>query len=528
MLSLRNTIPLSYRYVLLVAALVLIAKAAFLVMTPMRGLASTTWIIDDSLIEMRIAQNIAEGNGFSLDGIHPTTGAPFLWIYLSSINHVFLDRDAAIRFTLFESAVFGALAAIVVFALALKLSQNRRIAWTAYLLATFTGNAFFNAINGMDTAIFTLFVLMTIAAYFNVGRPTKWSPFAWGSVTGICAGLTCMTRGDGIFVVGAIGAYHLWEIWNAKGEDRKDLVRTLGGMILTWTMMFAVFMGWQLIQTGSPFPANQVGRRGLSLAWHNFSFDEFSLSRYIQIVVWNVFQLEELLRIAMGSALLALVALAGGFMRQDLRRLSIITIIYSFVFFLLLVAYQWYFADFHGLRYINPATHLFFIFIAALLWQLPDVRYKTTVVTLLTLSVITVATYKHYQLASRLPWAKYMSFIGTPNPELNKQFWEPIDWMRDNLPKGTVVGIRDYGRSSMFTEIAVQDLAGNIDPEAAHALKDGTLDEYLKQRNVEYLYIPSLEQRQDYLYQYLHKELRLEQVKEVQPSPFQTLYKIIW
>lgn len=518
----------SFWLVWLVVAAVVIAKAAFIYLTPIRGLASTTWIIDDSLIEMRIAQNIAQGNGFSLDGIHSTTGAPFLWIYLSSLNHMVSGLDGAIRLTLLETTLLGALAAAVVFFLSLKLTQDRRIAWTSFLLVTFTGNAFFNGLNGMDTSLFTLLALLAIASFFEVGRPTRMSDFAWGGIVGLFAGLMCMTRGDGIFVVGAIGFVRLIQLWQADRPNRRRLLLSTAGMLLAWGICFALFMGWQLWQTGSPFPANQVGRRVLAYAKHNFSFDAFSWPRYVAIVAWNVFQLEELLRIAMGSFLLALTGFVAGLLRRDLRPLALLTGSYLLVFYGLLVTYQWYFADFHGLRYVNVGVHLLLIFVAALFWQLPAERLKTAAVTFLALSVIVVSGYKYYQLSSRMPWAGYTSFIGRPNPELNRQFWGTIDWIRDNIPAGTVVGVRDYGRISLFTSIAVQDLAGNIDPMSPATLAAGTLDEYLKTRNVQYLFIPSLSQRDDLLYQFLHKNLDLEIVKAAPPSPFQTLYKINW
>ena len=79
---------------------------------------------------------------------------------------------------------------------------------------------------------------------------------------------------------------------------------------------------------------------------------------------------------------------------------------------------------------------------------------------------------------------------------------------------------------ALFTDVRVQDLAGNIDPLAASTLKDGTMEAFLKQRKVEYLMIPSLQERQDKLYQYLHSHMRLELVKEASMS--QNLYRIIW
>ncbi len=94
-------------------------------------------------------------------------------------------------------------------------------------------------------------------------------------------------------------------------------------------------------------------------------------------------------------------------------------------------------------------------------------------------------------------------------------------------PKDTVIGIRDYGRTALFSDMRIQDIAGNIDPAVVTALNNGTLDEYLKERNVQYLAIPSLDERQDKLYVYLHTHLHLQQVKD-SSGQLVKLYKIIW
>lgn len=520
--------PVSAAYVWVTAGAVLLAKSLWVLLMPMRGLASTTWLIDDSFIEMKVAENLGHGLGFSLDGIHATTGAPFFWIYLTSLNHILFRQDLAIRATFIESAVLGALATILVFHIALKLTEDRRVAWTAFLLSSLTANAFLNALNGMDTALFTFLVVLSVACFLDVARPQRWNGFQWGCVTGLAMGLTMLTRGDGIFVVFALGCVKLLEVVRVPMWQKKEQLKSLAGMVLVAGMCFALFMAWQLVQTGSPLPGNQVGRRGLALAWHNFSFDHFSLPQYLQIVVWNVFQLDELLSIATGSSLLMLTALIAGVFQKKLRKLGVFTVLYLGIFFLLLVTYQWYFANLHGLRYINPAVHLLCIFAAAFLWQLPVQTWKRSSAAFLTAAIIILAGYKHYQMTSRLPWAPFMSYIGTPNEEQSRKFWGTIDWIRDNLPPDTIVGVRDYGRISMFGDVVIQDLAGNIDPAVAVALNDGTLKAYLKERNTEYLYIPSLEMRTDALYQYLHKNLTLQKVAEAPEAPTQILYKIIW
>lgn len=509
-------------------AAVFALKIAYLLSSSIRGLASTTWLLDDSLIEMCVSRNIAQGFGFSLDRIHATTGAPFAWIYLAALNHFLPTKDAAIYATFIESAFFGILATIVVFFLALKLTQDRRIAWTAFLLATFTGNAFFTAMNGMDTAMFTFFVLLAIAMFLGVGRPARWSSFVWGCCTGLMLGLAMMTRGDGIFILAGLFGCAVYEWWRSPRAERRDHVRRLFGILLLSGVCFAIFMTWQMSQTGSPFPGNQVGRRGLALALHGFSFDDFQWLPYLKIVLWNVFQLENLLTIAMGSGLLAVVAFIYGSCHRKLWNLSVITGVYLGIYFALLVAYQWYFADFHGLRYINPGVHILFIYVSFLLWQIPVEFGRKLAVFGACACILILALYRHYQIGTKLVLAPYYSYLSRPDPEKSKILWGTMDWMKANLPPGTAVGIRDYGRACLFTDLPVQDIAGNIDPAAAAALNDGTLGAFLKERNVNYLLIPDLETRKDKLYQYLHGNLTLRLVPGAPKSPTQNLYRIVW
>lgn len=519
--------PVSLLPVWGVAIAVLLIKCAWVFATSIRGIASTTWLIDDSFIEMQVARNLALGNGFSLDGIHPTTGAPFLWIYASSITHLLFGMDGAIRATLILTAIFGALCSMLVFVMTEKLTEDRRAAWTAFLLSLFTANAFVNGLMGMDVTMFTLFVLATAAAALDIGRPKGWNALQWGCVTGLMAGLACMTRGDGLFILFAIAAYGAWRWWT-EPKMRKEHTQHLMALLGVWAVCFAIFMTWQLAQTGSPFPGNQVGRRGLSLAWHNFSFDQFNLMQYLKIVGWNVFQLEELMTVAVGGSIVGIIALIAGACFKQLKNLAFITVLYIGSFFALLVAYQWYFADVHGLRYVNPAAHLLFIFMGWFLWQLPTGNWKKSAVIAITVWLAVFASYKHYQMMSRLPWHKYMSYFGTPDPAMNAEFWATLDWMNANLPSDTIVGIRDYGRAAVFGDVRVQDIAGNIDPEAAAALRNGTLDTYLKDKNVTYLLIPTVETRSDVLYRYLHEHLTLDLVKEAPQGPSANLYRIRW
>ncbi len=518
--------PLTLIWALAISLFIL--KTIWVASTPVRGLASTTWIIDDSFIEMRVARNIGLGIGYTFDGTHPTTGTPPLWTYISSIPHALFAEDIAIKMTFILSAFFGMLATVVVFAIARRVTGRSAVAWISFALASLTGTAFFDALNGMETALFTLLVLLTVATFLGIGKPNRWSPMSWGLVVGACGGLLLLTRADGIFLLVPLVLLQLSELIQAKQSlERKIILQHFIGMLIGFAIGFFLLVGWQYALSGSPRPANQIGRREMALALHGFSYDSFSLARYLRVVIWNIFQLENLLSIAIGGSLLGLMGLAFGFTKREMRPLGFITLVYLGLYFATLVAYQWYFPDFHGLRYLDPAAHLLAIFIAWLIWALPEHRAKWLSTSALTASVIVLTVYLHYQLTSRMPWGKELSYIGRPTAENLHKYWDSLDWIRENIPEGTLVGVRDHGRFSMFTNLPTQDLAGNMDATAALKVRDGSLPQYLKDRGVQYLYIPTPETRNDPVYQEVRK-LKLTKVEGQPENRERTLYKIDW
>ncbi|MBP9773582.1 MAG: hypothetical protein KBD00_03050 [Candidatus Peribacteraceae bacterium] len=508
----------------------LLLKAIFFAVTPIRNLALTSWIIDDTYIIMNISRNIAIGKGFSYDWIHSTSGAPPFWTYLMSINHMIFPKMMAIKMTFIESGFFGMLAAVTIFLIAKKVTDDRRIAWTAFLLSLFSGNAFFEAVNGMDTSLFTFLVIVSVATFVGVGRPKNWSAFRWGGVVGACAGLAALVRGDGIFIIGALGAFQLLSIAMHTGPERKKHIQALSGFILWAIILFAILIGWQVMRTGTPFLANQIGRRELSLSLHNFSFDHFSLTHYVRIVIWNVFQLEKLVNVATASSALAFVGILFGFAKKELRPLASITTLYIVSFFGMLIAYQWYFPDLHGLRYINPGVHLLFIFVAALLWSLPFASAKLTKIAavLATVYLLILSWVSFRDLVNNIAWTKGMSFTGQLTEQELTDGWQGIDWIKANLPADAIIGVRDHGLVALFSERPIQDIAGNIDPNVPYHVRQGGLAEYLQSRNVSYLLIPTLEQRKDALYKTLHTTLPLSKVAGAPPSRNATLYHIDW
>jgi len=518
----------SFVLVISFASALFLLKSIFLWTASMRGLGITTWILDDTFIIARIALNIALGYGFSYDFTHATTGAPPLWTYITSINHLlFPTLDSAMKFTFIETTFIGSLATLVVFLLARKVSDNERVAWIAFVLSSLTANAFFEAMNGMDTSLFTLGALVSFAMYLGVFRPKNMSDKKWAILTGFSVGITCLIRGDGIFVLATIGLLEIVSILRGK-INKKERFLNLVLLSLVSLACISLLLGWQMIATGSPLLGNQVGRRELAMSLHGFDFSNFILLKYIKIVIWNIFQLERLIQIATGGAVFALFALLGGWLMPRLRPLANITIVYITIFFGLLVTYQWYFPDLHGLRYVNPAVHLLFIFMAGCIASLPSFPWRRFVSWTIVVAIIVLSHYWFYDYTTHLTWAKGMTYTGHPSEKDEEASWATIDWVKKNLPAGTVVGVRDHGRFALFSDLPTQDIAGNIDPTVPLLARTTGLAGYLQSQNVSYLLIPSLDTRQDLIYRVLFKELNLRLVKDAPSFRNANLYKIIW
>ena len=516
------------RFVFLTAGIILLIKAVFILTASLKGLSLTTWLIDDAFIEIAVARNIAMGHGFSYDFVHPTTGSPFLWTYLMSINFLLFGKSLAIKMCLILSSFFASLASLTVFFITKHTTKNVTAAWMAFLLALLTGNAFFEAMNGMDTAIFTFFVVLAFAFFIGVGTE-KLSPMKRGLLTGAAVGFGLMTRGDGIFVAGSIGLLLLIRFF--QSSKKKSEWQELVGFIITAFIGWAIITSWEVAITGSPFLANQIGRREIALGWHHFSFQHFMLMPYLKIVGWNVFQLEKLITIATGSSILCFIALLYGFTQKESRTLATATTLYIVTFFGALVAYQWYFPDFHGLRYINPVVHLLFVFVGTFLAMIFSEKQARVLGSIAVATVIILTQYRFYELSISMPWAKNMSMIAQPTLKQIHDGWQSMDWEREHLPAGSILGIRDHGRTALFTELPIQDIAGNIDPNVPAILKKPNAAQkllaYFHDRHVSHLMLVNKGTRNDRIYQVIYDSFPLEAIPEGSSTGV-TLYRIAW
>jgi hypothetical protein len=494
-----------HRHLLFCSIVLFLVKVAFITWTPLRALVMSPWLIDDSFIVARVARNIALGHGFSFDGVHTTTGVSMLWTYLTSIDHLLFAKETAVKATLVLSTLFGSLCTIATFLIGKKLG-GARAAWIAFVLVSLMPVLFFNAMNGMETSFFSLFIILTIATGSGTWTISP-DAFKQGLWIGLFAGIAIMTRADAIFL---IGAYLLMQAcrWIFDRSHRSTLMRETLGFALSMGLCFGILLIWQMLQSGSPFPDNQIGRRAIALQKHGFDYAHFSLPAWIKIVVWNMFEAEKLWTLAVGSSLLGLLGFCVTLFHKETSRITALTGLYLILFCTMLCCWQWYFPDFHGLRYFNAGAHLILVFIAIIIAKLDRNAWSKSKLAggLLCVVMIVLSWYTFFDYARGLQSFRQMALFGQRSAEVQNEFWAGLDAFKE-LPEGSVIAARDHGRLAFFTDRPVQDIAGIIDPAILKHWHDGTLGAYLKERKVSFVLLPDSSPGAPTIYQAIHDQL---------------------
>lgn len=501
-----------------------LAKAWFLVATPLRALVMSPWLIDDSFITMEVARNVTEFGKFSFDGLHLTTGVAPLWTYLIAIPLSIDDKNVAVPIVLLLSTVCGALCSYVVYRIGENLTGDRWIAVAAAALTALMPAQFFNAMNGMETAFFSLMILLALG---GAAHALRFSPVAWkhGAWTGIFLGVAILTRADSLFAIAAIGAWKAWT-WYVEPKNRKEIVRETIAIGVMVAAALALFLTWQWIQTGSLFPDNQVGRRAIALEDHGFDPAHFALLPYLKISAWNVFQLEALWSLATGSTLLALLTLAWACIKKETAPMARVGSLYVALFAAALCFYQWYFPDLHGLRYINAGSHLAILFVTLFVAQVFTGKFRHLALAACCVVLLMLSWYRYADTMRHYASFKDMGLFGQSNIEKQDAFWAAIDWVKENVPPADEpIGLRDHGRMAYFTDRRIQDLAGILDAGILEARAEGNVGSFLQKAGyVSYIFLPDPVPGTDTVFQQAHDQLILERILEA-PNQEITGYK---
>jgi len=169
---------------------------------------------DDAYYYFLTARNIAQGNGPSVDGLHPSNGWHPLWLLLmvGVFSPPTADLDTPVRVALALGALFDSLVVVVIYQTARR--YVGAAAFAGALVYALNSMPAFQSVNGLETGLTALLTALAWATTLRlVERPGARLALLWGLVFGLCF----LARTDASIILVWLGLFAGWRLLRAPG-----------------------------------------------------------------------------------------------------------------------------------------------------------------------------------------------------------------------------------------------------------------------------------------------------------------------
>jgi hypothetical protein len=446
---------------------------------------------DDSHYYFNIAYNLANGGGLRHDSFNLTTGIQPLFALL--ITPIFLlveSKTAAVNAVLLLQTGLGLLLAIALTTLARRVAGDLA---SLLVLSVWAFSAYFVLIdlNGLETGLSLLFVCLVCLAYQRMlGEPAPPSSLRLVGL-GSLLGLAFLARADN-GLLGAVIALHMgvgnrWrQPWRARARCVGLVTACAGIFALPWVVLNVVLVGSVVPSGGQAvrFLSLAYGWRMLRASGPAFEIHSVPLEYYRATFLEAVSTLRKVLEWGVLPALpaLGLIALgiATGF-RSTLQRLHQNLFLWLFLLSLFLsyttyILGQWYFD-----RYLAPVVLGYLLLLAIALQAVLERSSRQASPWLRRALPMAIALALAFSLL-----ANAVRVI-TPRPRRVRGFYDAAQWINRNVPESAIVAGFQTGIFGYYLERRFYGLDGKINIGALEAMRERRIDEYVRDRKIEYL-----------------------------------------
>jgi Dolichyl-phosphate-mannose-protein mannosyltransferase len=164
------------------------------------------FVPDDTYYTLSIARSIAEGLGPTANGVQPTNGFQPLLAFLMVPVYALTDNpDTGLRVVLVLAGLWGWVNALLLGRLAFRMAG-----WGAALAAaalwSFSPVSIATSLDGLETSLALTMSLALIELWFRANEKGTGQSYVW---PGIFTGLALLARVDTVFLVGLLGLFEL-------------------------------------------------------------------------------------------------------------------------------------------------------------------------------------------------------------------------------------------------------------------------------------------------------------------------------
>jgi len=469
--------------------LVIVASVAYYLLGQYQRLDGTYFLVDDAWIHLRIAQNLADGYGFSFNSGHPIAAstAP-LWTVLLALSYRLVGNLVFAAY--FWGIVFFAISCLLIYRLVLWISDSFLLAAGAAMVASCCPWLTWSALSGMEILLSATFVLTTLFLHLKYQDSHSWQGF----LGVVAAALSTLTRPETYVLFLAIVIHR---VARSMLSSRETLRRTLCVWLPMAGLIFALIILpyglFGIATAGSFFPSTytaKVGDMGLIGALKGGSVEGIKRAILISPRLYLADFTKALEEI---SPLLVRVLPVGmlGLLWNDARILPLLLVLFPLVVGAIIptkrISWPWYR---HMLNLIPVFVTVSLAGGHQLLKKvLPPAGKWATVLRAALLGVLTIAMGSYF--VSEQPKVRE-SFVSR-GAAMKGEHISVANWINQNLPPQAVIASSDIGVVGFYTQRFIIDTEGLITPEilgqqrSNSPAKDREVYQYLQEAKPDYL-----------------------------------------
>lgn len=432
---------------------------------------------DDAFYYFEIVRNITQGLGSTFDGTNLTNGYHPLWlVLLLPIFSLFsfggvLDMEP-IRIALGLSICINVLTGYALYRILGHFSKDRLLVLAGLFVYLFNPFVLFETINGLETAL----SLLCIAIFFLLTLRLERNDSAVQYILlGVSAGVMTLARLDTALYAVAVLCWVLFRKGWKYGFPRAvgtGLVMSL--VVLPWLAWN--YLTFDMVLTS----ASQTG----ALVSYTLNAQDHGVSLFeiAKATVYHFYNGVDLLLLTRTGAPWLLLVLVGvwcaGIVRTstlpkrfaDLRAIHVLALGFILLFVANVVVRwggrPWYFMSFE-------------FFIALLVvFAISSLSLSASSKKALVLILAILMSFFFY-----VSWSKHIR-----NQYVNQlEMYAMANWMSENLPHDTRVGVYNSGLIGYFSTVTVINLDGLVNNAVYYAMKEKRVWEYIQDERLEYI-----------------------------------------
>ncbi len=387
------------------------------------------WMLDDSFISFRYAENFANGDGFVYNSGEKVEGyTSFLWVALLAVFKI-LGFDIIIT-SKFLGIVFSSACILLLFYAHRFIGGiDKRISAYAVMFLGTCGIFSPWLLSGMEVAMFTFWVLLSILIYLSIKQIPK------NNLQMLFLGLICtfmvMTRPEGFLIFGIIFSFQL------VGSIRKKDLSVLF-LLAPLIVIYIPYFIWRYSYYGYLLPNTFYAKVGSTVDQVIRGFDytkEFSFA-------------------ALPFVLILLLILFLPRIFKQLRSLVILPItILIYTIYVILVGGD----CMPAFRFFTPVMPLLCLLSAMAIPYF--IKNKKQIVIILTI----IIAYNILQI--RLNKNIYDNIVNDKVALYGRKFGL---WLKENVPANSVIATNTAGSIPYYSRLKTIDLLGMNDVQIAH------------------------------------------------------------